>query len=538
MDDDAEWFLHAGADKRLAKEGKGQWTTLYEQLRSDDESVGRYSTLASPDLRERVLRDCGWNLHIGDHSPGFSVWHENGHEVVQYDTITSEGFEPLVRVRSFDGFKPSQIEVSEEFRLFHNLWDGGEGNYYSFDETGTESLVLEISDDKVRVHTRLLRQYQAARQLDLLLFIETDRYSNRLPEGTAGFELEFKTDQIRARTSVGKWTVGGRHLCRFMGKQLVVAPPMNTCGIWPFEEPDNHFPEFPIGIAEDGQVVKHTCDPEQLANYFGKNPDSPHYLTPVFFQRDVLNRYYENPERFTIVDGQMYCGGLWRLRMDNDHANHIMVFLGDLGRDLPASERDYWATFAIAEERRMSQTAYRRAFLAEFSDPAAPDIMFRNVYDEFGKIWRATFSWELFRSPRPGDEHVLQRVRVPTASAPELEGQLVNLARLLVDALNDVELKARVQSQPGDQSLKKLDRWLTQEGYPEVNRDIELLKTLQLTRSKGAAHRKGSDYNTFLQNKYGSTDGAEIIGGILFAAVVMFRDLAIHFDLKVDGSED
>lgn len=60
-----------------------------------------------------------------------------------------------------------------------------------------------------------------------------------------------------------------------------------------------------------------------------------------------------------------------------------MVFLGDLGRDLPSSERDYWRTFNVAPAGRMSETAFRRSILGQFTDPKSPDLQFKWTYQRF-----------------------------------------------------------------------------------------------------------------------------------------------------------
>lgn len=52
-----------------------------------------------------------------------------------------------------------------------------------------------------------------------------------------------------------------------------------------------------IGEDEGGQLHRFNCNPNALADYFGGNPDAPHYLTPVFFRREVLQRYFEHPEK-------------------------------------------------------------------------------------------------------------------------------------------------------------------------------------------------------------------------------------------------
>jgi hypothetical protein len=117
---------------------------------------------------------------VTDGRPGFSQGPgENGELVTTYHRQGDDReVEPLVLLREFHGASPSTLEIVQEFRLFHNLWWDNERHVLiKAHEDGTAEVVVDVSDDEVRVKTKLLRQYQAARQLDLLLFIDSVRYA-------------------------------------------------------------------------------------------------------------------------------------------------------------------------------------------------------------------------------------------------------------------------------------------------------------------------------------------------------------------------
>ncbi|MCY3952304.1 MAG: hypothetical protein OXG55_01460 [bacterium] len=186
------------------------------------------------------------------------------------------------------------------------------------------------------------------------------------------------------------------------GRKVLKAPPRTKAGIWPFDKQEKRiYHEFIIAENSDGEPVEHTCNPDHLANNFGANPDAPHYLTPVYFRREVLQRYYEFPEKFSIEASYLSCGGLWGLSIDNDHPDHVMVFLGDLGRDLPESERPYWRTFNIAPIGRPSRTAIRRSLFALPTAPEAPDLRFKSAYRLFKTEWQNSLAGHYFKSPSP-----------------------------------------------------------------------------------------------------------------------------------------
>jgi len=79
----------------------------------------------------------------------------------------------------------------------------------------------------------------------------------------------------------------------------------------------------------------YSSDPGALSNrIFDKQPTTPDYLTPVFFKKAVLDKYYQQPDKYSVEDGYLRCCGLWGVTMDNHHADKVVIWLGDLGRDL------------------------------------------------------------------------------------------------------------------------------------------------------------------------------------------------------------
>lgn len=75
---------------------------------------------------------------------------------------------------------------------------------------------------------------------------------------------------------------------------------LKDCNIWPYNEKKQYI-EFIVGVDDNGRELHYTCDPSKLSNYFGANPDAPHYLTPIFFDSAVLSKYYSNPENIKLM---------------------------------------------------------------------------------------------------------------------------------------------------------------------------------------------------------------------------------------------
>lgn len=104
---------------------------------------------------------------------------------------------------------------------------------------------------------------------------------------------------------------------------------------------------------------------------------------------------------------------------------------------------------------------------------------------------------------------------------------------MLTDGVNDKEIQSRLPSGvSNEKSIGKLERWLRQEGYEYVDRDIKLLRDVQTLRSKVTAHRKGSDYEQSLTRILGDKRGRRAIVFLLERANLFLEGMR---EWRLDG---
>lgn len=483
--------------------GTAPWITVHNEL---GWAGGSYSALVPDASMPKVVATPAWELHPGD--GGFEVSSDEEHGHAYARLAGPHGVEPLVLVRNYHDVRPDELELSEEYRLFHNLFhDRARGEFIRIMEDGSEEVVGRIQGMRCELRLRDLRQYLAIRRMHLAVYFQVWRESaihvEQLPaEEAAGaairddltcYEFEAFEDPARKR--------GINTVSKTIGKKLIRPLALESCGIWPYEVVET-YGSFIIGTDEDGRNIEHTCDPDALANYFGKNPGAPHYLTPVFFRRSALTRYFANPSKFTIQDGRLRCASMWSLKIDNNHADLVCVALGALGRELPAGERPHWRAHNVPPEGAgISEVNFRRNFLGEWTDAEAPDLVFKAMYERLHEPWEARFGWRLFRPLHEADAHCFGALRRLIAEEQaEFDDQVKNLTKLLVDALNDDAIQLALPSKVKDEkSVSKLARWLTQEEQPNSAAHVEFFRDLQAIRSRGAVHSKGSGYEELWQ---------------------------------------
>ena len=185
------------------------------------------------------------------------------------------------------------------------------------------------------------------------------------------------------------------------------------------------------------------------------------------------------------------------MRIDNDHPDRVVAWLGDLGRDLSEEERFHWKHCNISPEGPpISRTAYLRNIRGMFADPEMPDLTFKHEYPRFQEQWKEQFGWELFLPLRDEDKHVFNILRIPLSdNIAEFDDQVLALAKLLVDSLNEKELAARLSggAKSGERGIAKLERWLREKSTNGFEDHVTFLRRLQALRA-GSAHRKGDDY--------------------------------------------
>lgn len=512
------------------------WFPAFQSVTKEDHEIRWFAALVSPDSIPKLIKRDGWDIGPEDGGPAIWTHYRDDEKTHRYCPFGNEdGVEPIVIWRSFHGICQDFLELAQEFRLYYNLYpDPGRMRFIHIDRNGDESEAARYGENFVEVRTDLLRRFCAAKQMALAIYAESFRYS-RYTLAELGLTEARTVDR-------------GGHFCfslAIVPGEFSLRKQFETCSLlvggkkyvrpdsMPLDDEPNKeaFQEFIIGTDPTGKPVRHTCDPDRLANYFGANPDAPHYLTPVFFRAEVLSKYYADPAKYSVEDGYLRCGGLWGLRMDNDHADYVVVWLGDLGRDLSENERNYWLSFNIPPEgRKISVTNFKRDFMAEPTDPGRPDLAFKHEYTRFNHAFRERYGWEFFLPLHSDDEHFFTGLRLPAKdNQAEFDSQLLALTKALVDSINEKMISKDLTNLiKDDKGITKLEKWLLERGLRDYEPHIKLLRVLQDLRSKSAAHRKGSNYDKLVAELQIADEGQQrIFFGILTSACALIRYLDV-----------
>jgi hypothetical protein len=513
------------------------WITVFRsQISSESfESDGVYCALVKNRVVSDAMKSHEWNLRIGSGRPGFSF---GGRQKAVYSRQSDDGYETFIHWRGDFGNEEGYLEISEEFRLYYNLFEHvlspTDRRYYHFHDSGEKELVASIKKSAVRVQLRYLREYISARKCHFLIFFEGMRFSQKnLNElGLAETNEDAYTPNHSYNhliRDISKMPIRNDKTQSWLLGKCLIRPikGFRPSMLGPMSEP-HIYESFIIEYDSDGKPKEFTSDEEKLANYFGKNPDAPHFLTPVYFSPDVLKKYYDDPSQYQVHDGLVERKGFWSLRMDNNLVGYVVVFLGDLGK-LPHKEQLYWKSHNILPQGDMSSTGFRRAFLGEWADPEKPDLFFKARLADFSKKWRSKYGWDLFLPLSESDSHYLESLHIPTTAnnAKEFDEQLLAIVKITIDSLNEKKLAEGFTSlKKGAKSIDKLENFLTSKGY-NLSGMILFLRNVQQLRSSTVAHRRSRSENTKLNEyfKFGTKDLQSIFEDIVIKMIWMFNTL-------------
>lgn len=480
--------------------GYEQWITVYHSERTDFEHISLYCCFVPKGEVEEVLKSTDWDLSYGDGTPGCNVNGFGDKRNVKYERFgTGNRIEPLVIFRDFYGIRESYVEISEEFRHYHNLYhDLNKDTFIKIHDSGEEEEVAVIQGNKIRIKLKQIRQFLAIKEMELAVFFTIDRHTTESLEelGLLQERIDEKQSECTYYFNLDSWDYSDDYKThsRLMGKRIIHGYSKEKSGIWPYNN-EKGFVDFIIGIDQDGNQLTYISNPEELANYFGTNPNAPHYLTPVFFTRNVLSKYVSQPEKYSVEDGYLRCGGLWGVQIDNNHEEYVSVFLGDLGRDMPYKEQLYWRSFNVVPTGKISNVNFKRSFLAEFADPEQKDLILKSKYYRFQKGCTKAYGWQLFEPLNEGDQHYFETLRVPlTNDQAEFDKQVLALSKIFVDSISVSNLQHYLNKSEPTKAIPLLELFLQQLNAKGYEPHIKFLRKLYELRSTGVGHRKGDNY--------------------------------------------
>ena len=482
---------------REASPNPSGWLTVEEHFYTEAEHGGCGCVLVVANDSDVALS--GRTSWIGRDLGNVGIWSggqfDNGLvNLSRNGALTTEFF---AQGRRPSGSSLPVIDISHSFLWYWDAFPIDSGWRY-LNRAGREQELIrwERTEDSWKIEVRALefRTYLADSGRDAMIQFdyvtkidheEFDRIDDKFNNSWATFDFHCLHDRSMIQHEA---------FSRIMGRYKISGLKTSQLPRWEERAEEREYPTFIYRVDEaSGRPLTHTCDPDELGTYFDKDGTRLHYLTPIYFKREVLQPYAAEPTRYRLSSNRLSCLDLWGIDIAFNSIGLVEVYLGDIGRDLPTDEWGHWRSYNVPPEGKMDEGRFRRDFLAQWANSPDATRDLRRSRDRAASISRLLLGASIWK-PLTGDikAEFDSLIGPVTEDSTSLGPSLLTLTKAMVDAIDPAPLKAVLeQHEKGEQSLRLLQRYVQQLGGHKDTTAI--LFDLQNFRSKGGvAHLAGS----------------------------------------------
>lgn len=504
-------------ERLLQKFSSDGWITLCDKR--------IFSCLANDDVAAKSMTHDTWDINHSEVGPLINEQLDG--TFISYSRYSNDEVEPIVMYLENEGRWAEEVFLAEEFVMYFKLHKEAKGKneyvYYQVDECGDDVEVARVAGMNLEVKLKYVKEYIAVKKLNLLVFtdevINDTRSINELGGNIIPWTTIKDSDFIFSYALQESAGYDSRHkTCAvFRGKCILKHNDKDIQHLWKLR--DSGYEDFVVGADEDGKDVFMSCDENRMPNLFTRQGNEPYSLSPVFFKRDVLLKYFQSVDKYSVQDGCLSSGQSWGIRIDNDRSDdYVVVALVDLGR-MPHKEQLHWRSFNVLPPRNgsYSMTTFCRWFDGIPTNcSVAPDLVFKQLYIQVNDKWRTKYGWSLFKELAADDQYHFETLHLmgQENDQKEFDGLIQSITKLLIDSLNEKQLVKAIDSTKPDvlrflserniKELKpsyiqggitKFECFLISEGLLDSN-VVKLLRKVQDLRSSTVAHRKSIKLDT------------------------------------------
>ncbi len=272
--------------------------------------------------------------------------------------MTTKDGKRFIEIR--DDFKVSYQLYPKELTFDHRIYC----HYDSNIEQEYEVIRIDNINKHVEIKTNFLKKYLTLLQKDLVIGFKyggldvntTEINKQQVNQIFSDRDQGIIYKKEKAPLTFNKNT--NTMQLFVVGNKIIQCESIDKCGIFPYEE-ETKYEVFIVDSDSNGNV-ECSCDPSELNNEMNLHPDCKYSIfTLVFFKKEVLKYYSDQPEKYEItdrgiksIDGK-YCNRY--LSVDNNTGgDYVVVCLEELGKHLTYKEQHRWRNFNINPDQLKS----------------------------------------------------------------------------------------------------------------------------------------------------------------------------------------
>lgn len=482
-----------------------EWTTLYENVKSTSNGIKHdifaFCALVNDDEEfiKEYLNDFEWGF--SPDSFGHSYFEHvsrnigNGKfedEIFFVPGNESGDFEYLVAYRSFNRKYAVQVEINPKLIWYNNLVKIGD-NYI---DPNNDEVIIKTSENKIEVLTKYLKDFLCAYNKICVITFDHRRFA-LIDKKVSSAQRTFSNNTSFLLYSINSYDYSDYNvLASIIGKSII--KPYKECHHKSLQYliGDKEFSEFIYGIdTETGNLMKYTCDESKLANYFGANPEAPYFLTPIFFNKSVLNKYKTDTANYVISDGYIRYLDEWNLPFTINEEDKVVVWLGDLGR-IPFDEQKHWSTENIPPKGAIEENFWKQQMESVFVDKILPEKWLFTLIGKLNEKFNDKYGAIIFNPLSEADNSIYSAFVTPIVNTvDEYKEYLIQFCKITCESINKKTVQKFVQEEKLKDaqgqalgSIGQLDVLFKELGITTGDNLINSLKLLYNSRNKLSGH--------------------------------------------------
>lgn len=429
--------------------------------------------------------------------------------------------DPVFFLRFFEGHSPKKSYIEINQKLSHIIdvhWSPVRNAYCRIDQNGDFEDIVKIQDNEkgfiCAIQRSALDFYMFITNTVLVRVFDFNRclkewplsWNNRSEEILKDEKSELYAKRVLIKESLKNLDAGFLRGFQIIRNQEPREKLMKILRLETIEP--KRYETFIIWDWKNKQIKEWSCDPEKLGNYFVES-DLPFFTSPAFFRPEVLLKYKQDPEKYTVGQRRIHCRGAWSLMTyDINKAGQVHTYVGYLGY-LPYQEQLYWKSFNEKPKGGISNRAFTTDFMGEWYTESDPLEDLKECLRKFPQAIHHAKKADIWTAKSPNIENVLHKMQyVVTESSKEWSDQILELSKVIIDGLEKSNIRCVAKAlgcdDPEKGSIKLLCACLRARGIDEdvVTQVCDPLISLQKVRSQCSAHGGGQIPQTNLKDDY------------------------------------
>ena len=398
-------------------------------------------------------------------------------------------------IRHFDN--SSQLDLIQEFILYHNLLFNPEKNHYV--EQKNSEVVIEMNSDSIKIKTKYLRDYLAAKNMVLIRYhshirhidkpimniINKSKNNIKRKDNTRHYSIMI-TKRFESENSTYS-ILNGKDIIKPYNK------PLHEDYLY-FNGDKDESVSFIIGHTNQGELIKKKCLQSKPSEF----------LSIVSFKKNVLKRYYDDNSKYSVNGKLISCGRSWNIKYWVKD-EQVRVFLGDLSH-IPHDEQYYWCSHNVESQSLSNISKIDELLYNEFGDVEPTQYLLKTRI-KINAIFKELYGFDLFTELNEKNKHVQKSLHsLLTDDQKEFEEQIILLSKIFIESINKKKLGKIINWNPIGKEKQKsilylehyLDQYL-QCDQSDAEAISKIFKTIQILRSEYAAHLVSSNIDKTLK---------------------------------------